>query len=80
MDLHNLIKGSYGAEDGFFGLHHLARERALESLKVANEDSIGFEEFIERHRDYLVSKDYSIEHIEKQLKKVKVIESYFFKD
>lgn len=80
MDLHNLIKGSYGIEDGFFALQDLDRERAFESLKVANEESIGFEEFIERHRDFLVSKDYPIEHIEKQLKKVKVIESYFFKD
>lgn len=77
MTLDNLIRTSYGIEDCLFALHDFDRERALKSLIVAEQEGVGFEEFIEKHREYLKSKNCSKEHIEKQIKKVKKIKSYF---
>jgi len=77
MTLDNLIKTSYGIEDCLFALHEFDRERALKSLIAAEKEEVGFEEFIQKHIDYLKSKNCSEEHIEKQIKRVKKIESYF---
>lgn len=77
MSLDNLIKSSYGIEDCLFALYEFDRERALKSLIAAEEEGVGFAEFIQKHRDYLTSKNCSSEHIEKQIKRVKKINSYF---
>ena len=77
MTLDNLIKTSYGIEDCLFALHEFDRERALKSLIAAENEEVGFEEFIQKHIDYLKSKNCSEEHIEKQIKRVKKVESYF---
>ena len=77
MTLDNLIKTSYGIDDCLFALHDFDRERALKSLIVAEEEGVGFGEFIEKHIAYLKSKNCSEEHIKKQIKRVKKIKSYF---
>jgi hypothetical protein len=80
MPLDNLIAKSYGSVDCIFAGHELDRQRALESLTAANEEGVGFVEFIERHRQYLTNKGCSQEHIEKQLGRVQTLGMYFSLD
>jgi hypothetical protein len=77
MILDKLIESSYGAEDLIFAGHSYDIERASKSLFVANQENIGFEEFLNRHRKFLESKNCSQNHIEKQLKRVQRIDLYF---
>jgi peptidase E len=77
MDLEQLIINSYGHADHLFAVHPLDIERAYLSIVRANEEHVGFEEYVEKHRNYLQSLQLSPEHIESQLDRVKDITSYF---
>jgi hypothetical protein len=80
MALENLIKSSYGSEDCLFAMHPSDIKSALKSLVVAQEEEVGFEEFLEKHRVYLRSKNCSEEHISEQIKRVKKVTNYFDAD
>lgn len=71
------IAGSYGTEDNVFAGHPSDRARAREALKIANAEEIGFDEYVQKHRDYLKGRGCSNEHIEKQIARVTNLESYF---
>jgi hypothetical protein len=77
MDLNNLIAKSYGSMDNEFANHELDRQRALESLIVADKEGIGYTEFIRRHRNYLEEKGCPESKIIEQLEKVKTLSTYF---
>jgi len=77
MPLNNLIASSYGTEDNIFAGHELDRQRALLSLTAADEEGVGFAEFLEKHRQYLTNKKCSLEHIEEQLQRVQRLDLYF---
>jgi hypothetical protein len=77
MTLINLIKSSYGIEDRIFAGHELDRERALKALKVAQDEKVGYTEFIEMHRQFLQNENCSEEHINEQLERVNDLELYF---
>lgn len=76
MELQTLIEKSYGEHDAIFALHPKDRERALQSLIVADEQGIGFSEFLEKHRTFLKEFGVSDKHIEEQLARVKDLTSY----
>jgi hypothetical protein len=80
MTLDNLISHSYGIEDYIFAGHEYDRKRALEALTIANEEGVGFTEFMTRHRQYLQGRGCSEEHIVEQLERVKRIDLYFSND
>jgi hypothetical protein len=80
MTLDNLIAASYGSEDCIFAGHELDRQRALKSLTAANNEEVGFAEFLEKHRQYLISRQCSLEHIEEQLQRVQTLDLYFSLD
>ncbi|MDE1205504.1 MULTISPECIES: hypothetical protein [Tenacibaculum] len=77
MELEKLIASSYGVEDLIFAGHSLDIERASKSIVVANEEEIGMEEFLKKHREFLESKGCCLDHIEGQLKRVQRIDLYF---
>ena len=77
MPLDNLIATSYGSEDCIFAGHELDRQRALESLTAADDEGVGFAEFLEKHRQYLTNRQCSLEHIEEQLQRVQSLDLYF---
>ncbi len=77
MSLINLIKSSYGTEDKIFAGHELDRERALESLQVAQDEDVGYAEFIEMHRQFLQNENCSEKHISEQLERVNDLGLYF---
>ena len=77
MDLEQLIMYSYGTEDHLFALHSLDIERACQSIMKANEENVGYQEYLMKHRNYLENLNLSNEHIESQLNRVKDITSYF---
>lgn len=80
MALDNLIAGSYGSEDCVFGGHDFDRERARKALIAADQEGVGFAEFLERHRQYLAGRGCSEEHIIEQLEGVKNLDNYFSLD
>ena len=77
-ELENLIEKSYGSVNSEFASHSSDADRAKESLILALENGIDFNEFISLHENYLKSTSSHPDHINEQLKKVKKIESYFF--
>ena len=80
MNLQELIEHSYGSEDCLFAGHEFDRQRALESIVIADQEGIGFKEFIQFHRDYLEKRGCSEEHIKNQIDKVKTLSNYFKND
>lgn len=80
MSLNNLIAGSYGEADCIFAGHNFDRQRAREALIVANENGIGYSEFIGLHRQYLTDRGCSQEHIDNQIRRIKNIDLYFDAD
>ncbi|MDW9381940.1 hypothetical protein [Chryseobacterium sp. JV558] len=79
-ELQNLIKTSYGVVDLIFAGHEYDRKRALEAIKIANREGVGFNDFLDMHRDYLENKNCSYEHIENQILRVQQIGLYFSND
>lgn len=77
MSLQNLIAGSYGTADNKFAGHPNDCERARQSLVEAGNEQVGFEEFVQMHRDYLTTKGCSEAHIEEQLIRVQKLDTYF---
>ncbi|WP_295199604.1 hypothetical protein, partial [uncultured Chryseobacterium sp.] len=65
-ELLNLITSSYGIADFIFAGHQYDRQNALQAIRVANREGIGFNDFLNLHRDYLRVKNCSTEHIENQ--------------
>tara|TARA_R110000744_G_scaffold92118_3_gene178562 strand:+ start:5969 stop:6211 length:243 start_codon:yes stop_codon:yes gene_type:complete len=80
MELKKLIASSYGEADKNFAGHGYDIERAVQSIVQANEEGVGLKKFLQIHKDYLISKNCSSEHIELQLEKVKNIDFYFKND
>lgn len=77
MELDNLIENSYGYADGIFAGHELNRQSSLKSLISANEVEIGYQEFLDRHRNYLNGRGFPEEHINNQLLRVSNLSIYF---
>ena len=77
MSLLNLIKTSYGIEDRIFAGHEYDRQSAMKALNTAQDENVGFEEFIRMHQEFLQNQNCSEEHINRQLNRVKNLELYF---
>ncbi len=80
MNLDQLIQHSYGIADLIFAGHELDRQRALQALIVANEEEVGYAEFLEKHRQFLRGRNCTQEHIDEQIKRVKKLSLYFALD
>ncbi|WP_316795105.1 hypothetical protein [Pedobacter agri] len=78
-ELKRLISGSYNG-DNKFGINEPDVQRAAEALTEANNQKVGFEEYLKLHEAHLSGKGLLPEHINEQLKKVKDVKSYFLKD
>ena len=79
-ELLRLIRSSYGAADREFAGHPNDRERAAQSIKAANDAEVGYEEFLQLHRDFLAGEGRTQAHINTELEKVKDITRYFTND
>jgi hypothetical protein len=77
MSLENLIAGSYGTADNQFAGNPNDAQRAREALIAAYEEQVGFEEFMQMHRDYLEGRGVPEDYILIELEKVKDITRYF---
>ena len=85
-----LIPGAFG--DGTFGItfasHELDKQRALQMLNAAIVERVGYETFCKTLREYIESKFSKealtkvavIDHIEKQMAKVRSVETLFLDD
>jgi len=76
-ELERLIRNSYGAADNIFAGHPLDRARAAKSITAANEAGVGFDDYVEKHRDLLTRRGCTPEHIDQQIARVRNIENYF---
>lgn len=79
-ELKKLIAGSYGDQDLEFAGHYNDIERAAKALELAFELDLGYEEYLQYHRDFLKGKSASVEYIDDQIEKVKDLSSYFTSD
>jgi precorrin-3B methylase len=79
-NLEGLIKSSYGDQDLKFAGHAEDIKRAAQAIVEANETQVGYERYIEMHREYLRSRRCPEDDINEQLEKVKDISSYFIFD
>jgi len=80
MNLAELIKRSYGSADLIFVSHQLEIDYARKSLEAAENENVGYTEFLQKHREFLSSQDCSDEHIEIQISKVQDLTNYFSND
>ncbi|MBZ9729992.1 hypothetical protein LB467_09870 [Salegentibacter sp. JZCK2] len=80
MNLAELIKKSYGSADLIFVSHQLEIDYARKSLEAAENENVGYEEFLEKHKEFLRSQNCSDEHIERQILKVQDLSNYFSND
>lgn len=78
--LKKLIAGSYGTADLEFAGHDLDIERARKSLSEAAQQNIGYEEYLEIHREYLKGRGANEAHIDEQLEEVQKLSNYFSLD
>lgn len=79
-ELKRLISISYGIEDKIFALHHYDIEAAQKALLEAFRLDLGFQEYLDLHKAFLLSKDVHNNHLEKQLENVKSLQRYFTQD
>lgn len=77
MALQDLIIGSYGHESFVFVGHELERQSASDSLTAANDENVGFNEFKQRHIQYMVDNGCPQPHIQDQLIRVNTLDLYF---
>lgn len=77
MDWIKNLKGSFGSVDYQFAKHPLDKDRARKAISEAIENGVEFKEFIKVARTFLKDKDCSPKHIQKEIKKVKELKSYF---
>ncbi len=74
------ISRCFGEGDVEFAGHSCEIERAVELLKSATSEGIGYSEYIAGIKQWLVSKNLTSDEIEKELKKVEDLKSYFNAD
>jgi len=81
-ELKRLIHISYGESDLIFAGHGHAFEN--ESSQLALQEAfklrLGFKEYIKFHKEFLVNKGVTDDHLKRQLNKVKNLDSYFEAD
>lgn len=78
-ELERLIKLSYNG-DNIFAINTPDIESAQNAIVAANQKDIGFEDYLNHHKEYLESKGCSSQDITKELNKVKEVKSYFKND
>jgi hypothetical protein len=75
--LDELIAGSYGRENAIFAGQGNDQASAAAVIVRANDQNLGFEEYLQLHRTYLEKHGCSPEHIAEQLERVKDLKHYF---
>jgi len=79
-ELKRLISISYGTEDKIFALHYYDIKEAQNALFEAFRIRVGFKQYVNLHREFLLSKGVHQDHIEEQLEYVKDLTRYFTED
>ncbi len=79
-ELKRLISISYGIQDLIFAGHNNDIEAGQKALIEAFSLELGFEEYLELHREFLLSKGVHSEHLNEQLENVKDLSRYFTQD
>lgn len=74
------IPGAFGVEDKKFARHANDIEDAVDMINSAWREGVGFKEYIDEIRSWLNSQGCKKEHIEKEMKRVVDISSYFRHD
>lgn len=77
MNWKNKIPGCFGDADKKFAGHPADRKRAVDLLKAASEEDIGYDDYIEAIENWLESKGCLKSHIDQEMNKVKKLSSYF---
>lgn len=73
VTLRQRIGSCFGTDDGLFANHISDENNALELLEFAIQNNILIQEIIELAFGNLYEKNYPINHIEKELTKIKVL-------
>lgn len=79
-ELKRKISASYGGADKIFALHPFDIQQGQKALLEAIRLEIGFKQYVELHRDFLVSEGVHEDHLEEQLEYVKDLSRYFIED
>lgn len=79
-ELKRLIAISYGTEDKIFALHYYDRKQAQDALFEAFRIRVGFQGYVNLHREFLLSEGVTQDHVQEQLKLVKDLARYFTED
>lgn len=79
-ELKRLIATSYGIEDRIFALHPSDIQASQNAIKEAFRLELGFQEYLNLHKEFLINEGVNQDHIEEQLKNVKNLYRYFIGD
>lgn len=79
-ELKRLIATSYGESDKIFANHVFDIKQSQLALIEAFRLGLGFKKYIDFHKQYLLAKGVSDDHLKNQLKEVKKLDRYFDQD
>lgn len=79
-ELKRLISISYGTQDLIFALHPSDSQASQQAIIEAFRLKLGFQEYLDLHKDFLNEKGAHEDHIVEQLEYVKDVQRYFTQD
>lgn len=76
MSFHQEIEKCFGIEDLIFAGHSIEKKHARFMLSEASKQGFDLTDIEETSRNFLEGKNCSIEHIEKQIERIRELENY----